>query len=139
MNNNKSKFSFGLNIGSSSVLLVFVLLCLVFFAALSIISANADNKLSQKVLERTTAYYEACNEAELALAELDNALVDTYKNTAGKTAYFSKAGHEKSYSFPISDLQTLNVTVEIKYPTTNDDTFYQITSWKVITNETISE
>ena len=139
MNNNKSKFSFGLNIGSSSVLLVFVLLCLVFFAALSIISANADNKLSKKVLERTTAYYEACNEAELALTELDNALVDTYRNTADKTAYFSKVGHEKSYSFSISDLQTLNVSVEIKYPATNDDTFYQITSWKVITNETISE
>ena len=47
-----------MNIGSASILLVFVILCLVSFAVLSIVSANADSRLSTRVLERTTAYYD---------------------------------------------------------------------------------
>ena len=62
-----------MNIGSASILLVFVILCLVSFAVLSIVSANADSKLSARVLERTTAYYAACNQAEEQIASLDAA------------------------------------------------------------------
>ena len=54
MNNSSRKKQFGMNIGSASILLVFVILCLVSFAVLSIVSANADSKLSARVLERTT-------------------------------------------------------------------------------------
>ena len=46
MNNSSRKKQFGMNIGSASILLVFVILCLVSFAVLSIVSANADSKLS---------------------------------------------------------------------------------------------
>ena len=42
-----------MNIGSASILLVFVILCLVSFAVLSIVSANADSRLSTRVLEPT--------------------------------------------------------------------------------------
>ena len=62
MSNGKKTFSgisFSNGIGSSSLLVTFIILCLVSFATLSIVSANADYKLSGKVLERTTAYYEA--------------------------------------------------------------------------------
>ena len=58
MNENKSKksgLSFSSGIGSSSLLVIFVILCLVSFATLSIVSANADYKLSKKVLDRTSA------------------------------------------------------------------------------------
>ena len=41
----KEKRSFGLSIGSSSILMVFVVLCLTTFATLSLVSANADYKL----------------------------------------------------------------------------------------------
>ena len=63
MSNSSKKKQFGMNIGSASILLVFVILCLVSFAVLSIVSANADSRLSTRVLERTTAYYDACNQA----------------------------------------------------------------------------
>ena len=139
MSNSKNKLSFGLNVGSSSILLVFVLLCLVLFAALSIISANADNKLTKKVLERTTSYYSACNEAESAMAELDETLIAAYKDSQNETDYFSKTGHQHSYTFPISDLQYLKVDVEINYPTKDTDTFYIIKNWQVVTNELITE
>ena len=49
MSNASKKKQFGMNIGSASILLVFVILCLVSFAVLSIVSANADSKLSARV------------------------------------------------------------------------------------------
>ena len=70
-----------MNIGSASILLVFVILCLVSFAVLSIVSANADSKLSARVLERTTAYYAACNQAEQSLAGMDKTLQRMYASS----------------------------------------------------------
>lgn len=131
---NKKK-NFGVNIGSASILLIFVILCLVSFAVLSIVSANADNKLTQKVLDRTTAYYEACNNAEASLAAVDDTLRNVYSSSADADSYFQMVGHSKSYAIPISDLQTLQVTIEILYPTQDDDPFYHITSWQVITED----
>lgn len=137
MNNSSTKKqpAFGINIGSASILLIFVILCLVSFAVLSIVSANADNKLTQKVLNRTTSYYEACNNAEEALAAIDHTLRGVYETTADADSYFQTVGHNKSYAIPVSDLQTLQVTVEILYPEQDEDTFYRITSWQVLTTD----
>ena len=35
----------------------------------------------------------------------------------------------------ISELQTLVVQIEILYPTRDEDTFYRITKWQVVTDE----
>lgn len=129
---------YGVNIGSSSILLIFVLLCLVSFAALSIVSANADAKLNRKVVERTTSYYEACNKAQTSLAEIDQTLHDLYLSGVDETAYFAQAGHAASYSLPLSDTQSLDVDVEILYPQNAGDGFYRITSWKVATLDTVT-
>lgn len=137
MSNTKSsrKKQFGMNIGSASILLVFVILCLVSFAVLSIVSANADNKLSARVLERTTAYYTACNEAEQSLAGMDHTLHRIYESSGNEEAYFASVGHGKSYVIPISDLQSLQVTIEILYPQTAEDPFYEITAWQILNTE----
>lgn len=132
---NKKKHSFGINIGSASILLIFVLLCLISFAALSIVSANADSKLTAKVLERTNAYYEACNEAETSLAEIDKTLIRVYLASESADDYFVSVGHSKSFNIAISELQTLVVQIEILYPTRDEDTFYRITKWQVVTDE----
>ena len=131
----KKKQYFGMNIGSASILLIFIILCLVSFAVLSIVSTNADSKLTQRVLNRTTAYYEACNSAETALAAVDSTLRSIYDTSDDADSYFQTVGHSKSYAIPVTDLQTLQVTIEILYPETNDDTFYRITSWQVITTD----
>ena len=84
MNTDKRRFkkiSFGTGTGSASILVIFVILCLVSFAALSIVSANADYKLSTKVLNRTTAYYEAVGKAQSLLAQLDQTLADAFSTT----------------------------------------------------------
>ncbi len=135
MNNSSKKKQFGMNVGSASILLVFVILCLVSFAVLSIVSANADSKLSARVLERTTAYYTACNQAEQSLAGMDNTLRRVYASSDSADVYFSSVGHGKSYVIPISDLQSLQVTIEILYPESEEDTFYQITAWQVLNTD----
>ncbi|MGN0431802.1 MAG: hypothetical protein ACI4EQ_05540 [Lachnospiraceae bacterium] len=124
--------SFTSGIGSSSILVIFVILCLVSFATLSIVSAHADYKLSGKVLERTTAYYAAVHEAEVDLAQLNKTLLSLYESSASKEEYFAAAGHHKSFLVPVSDLQSLEVAVTILYPQNDTDTFYTIDTYRVI-------
>lgn len=138
MSNSSKKKQFGMNIGSASILLVFVILCLVSFAVLSIVSANADNKLSARVLERTSAYYAACNQAEQSLASMDNTLQRIYASSDSEDAYFASVGHGKSYVIPISDLQSLQVTIDILYPQADDDSFYRITAWQILNTEELN-
>ncbi|MCR5755923.1 MAG: hypothetical protein K6G30_14070 [Acetatifactor sp.] len=124
---------FNLNPGSSSILFIFVILCLVCFAALTITTTIADYNLTNKIAKRTTAYYEACNQAERSLASFDNTLNQIYEESADSEEYFSTVGHSKSYIISISDLQSLKIVIEILYPENDTDTFYRITSWQVIT------
>lgn len=130
---NKSSSGFGVNIGSSSILLIFIVLCLVSFAALAISSAYTDKSLSEKVENRTLSYYEACNQAERSLAQIDATLMSVYADAPDEEAYFKVVGHSKTYAVPISDLQTLEIVIDIKYPTHPEDTFYEIKSWRVLT------
>lgn len=130
----KSGPEFQVHVGSSSILLIFVILCLISFATLSIVSANADARLSRRVAERTTAYYEACNQAQADIAALDGTLAAAYADSLDAEEYFAAVGEQKSYTIPISELQTLSVTLDILYPTASGDPFYRITSWQVISD-----
>ena len=131
------KKSIGVNVGSSSILLIFVILCLVSFATLSIVSANADYRLGQKILTRTTAYYEACNQAEESIAAIDRTLWDVYENSADSEEYFATVGHSKSYLIPVSDLQNLDIEIEILYPQNTGDACYRIVSWQLVSADQI--
>ena len=130
---------FHVNVGSSSILLIFVILCLISFATLSIVSANADAKLSRRVVERTTAYYEACNQAQADITSLDDTLAAIYADSFDEEEYFMAVGHKKTCTFTISDLQTLSVTLDILYPRQEGDPFSRITSWQVLTDSSDME
>lgn len=129
----KNKNHYGINVGSSSILMIFVILCLVSFAALSIISANADYKLTDKIAVRTQAYYNACNEAEETLASLDYVLHEQYATAASKESYYASVGTNKSFVIQISDIQALQVDLTIMYPASLEQPLYKIDSWQVIT------
>lgn len=147
--NTKKQASFGLNAGSSSIILIFVILCMISFATLSIISSNADRKLSLKVLERTESYYLACNDVEESLAKLDTNLKATLDELLSSSEYndletslealgndyFDIVGHNVSYTVPITDSQALFVEVAIIFPLTSIDNFYKITAWHIITTK----
>lgn len=79
MHRNEKRSAGGVNVGASSILIIFILLCLVTFATLSVVSARADYTLSEKSAATTTAYYTACNYAEARLADIDNTLREVWE------------------------------------------------------------
>ena len=123
----RSSSSFGVNIGTSSLLLVFVILCLISFATLSIVSADADKKLGDKVIERTSGYYNACNEANERLMTIDETLRLAYDSGLSRDEYYAQVGENISFCVPVSDIQSLQVNSSINYPSENDESFYTIT------------
>lgn len=145
----KSKNNLGLNIGSSSILVIFIILCLVTFATLSMVSANADYKLSKKLAVRTKAYYTANNQAEELLSVIDTSMKEAYKVSTDQDDYYQNLATNLTscdevvlgygdhdicldYSIPITDKQTLHVNLSAVYPLidTSKD-YYTILSWQV--------
>lgn len=132
-----------LTTGTSTLLLIFVSLCLLTFAVLSFLSARADQNLSRKTAERTSAYYEACNQAEDRLGEADQMLEKIWQETANEKAYFQavretfedmdfdEESRMLSFSVPLTDTQVLTVTLKLRMPESGS-TFYTISGWKTI-------
>ena len=132
--NKKSDFT--MNIGLPSIMLIFVVLCLVSFGILSLVSANSDKQLSQKILDRSTSYYNACNQAEEMLCKIDELLHIAYTNSASQDEYYKAiADISNVYTYKISDIQYLSITLSFKYPQKANTAFYQIESWQVITKD----
>lgn len=127
------KRDFHLNIGTSSILFTFVILCLVSFAVLSLVSAVSDYRLSTNVAENTTAYYQACGEIESQLSQLDEELRLLYESGISRVGYFEKEGKHRSFAYPISDIQTLTVEIDILYPENKGEGYYAVKSWQVLT------
>ena len=135
------------NFGFSTILLAFVMICIVTISALSLLTANSDYKLSQKVADKNTAYYEAEKKAYETLSKVDRLLADTYHNSNDANDYYEKAekallslgygSYDKtttsfSYHIDISENQTLQITLTLCYPTGTDESFFQIHTWKSI-------
>lgn len=114
MNKEKKSVPF-LNIGSSSLLVVFLVLCLVIFAVLTLTSAQSDYRFSERLAERRTAYYAACNQAEEQIAALD---------AAGKLQNMTES---RSFQVQISDRQAL--FVELSPDNTGG---YIVSAWQTI-------
>ncbi len=132
--NKKSDFT--MNIGLPSIMLIFVVLCLVSFGILSLVSANSDKKLSQKILNRSTSYYDACNQAEEMLCNIDELLHIAYTNSASQDEYYKAIDDiPNTYTYKISDIQYLSVTLSFIYTQAPPVNLYQIESWKVITKD----
>ncbi len=120
-----------LHIGSASILLIFVVMCLICFAALSLLSASADHKLSNKLLDRQNAYNKARSEAETQLNVIDETLYELYKESDSEAAYYEQAGRSINFIKYVSDTQVLSVELEVLYPVQAGDPFYKIKSYNI--------
>lgn len=135
------------NFGFSTILLAFVMICIVTISAVSLLTANSDYKLSKKVAEKNKAYYLAEETAYNILEEIDAILADAYKHSSSQNDYYQRievalsnleyGTYEKkdteyifSYEAPISEEQALKVTLILNYPNSSKDTFYKISSWQ---------
>lgn len=67
------------NIGASSLLVIFLILCLVTFAILTLTSAKSDADFAEKLAHHKTNYYAACNTAESTLDKIDAILADAWQ------------------------------------------------------------
>ena len=132
----RTKKSYGLNIGTSSVLIIIVILCLVFFSGLSVTSASADYRLSKKLADRTTNYYNSCNQAQLNLLSLSQELKTIYVNCDSENDYIEKIKESLqdslTFSYPINENQVLEVSINPLYPKTSSGNFFEISSWKIM-------
>ena len=69
MNKEKNGFRFPV-MGVSSLLIIFSVLCLTVFAILSVSTASAGSRLSEKAAQSVTDYYAADSRAEKTIAAL---------------------------------------------------------------------
>lgn len=142
----KKQFSAGMNVGSSSILVTFVLLCLVTFAALSFVSANADHELAVQTGERVRSYYSTKSLAEVNLANIDSLLSkhakandeDTYFDTieelfsdnSNYTIIRESGNTYIHYEVPVTKNQDLSVTLKVVYPSHPTADAFVITEWE---------
>ena len=137
----RSRMSFS-SIGSSLLLVIFLILCLVMFAVLSVTTARNNYLISEREAERVTSKTAADNASEEILASLaslcekaaassseeittsaGDVLVEIEQAESGHTVF--------SWEIPFSDTQALSVSVDLASLDEPDE--YTITSWQSVT------
>ena len=124
MDNKRSHRSI-ISTGPTSIVLIFVMLSLLTFAVLSLVSAQANLRLSRKSAERTTAWYQAENEANDVLERLLRAAREDPRALREDPAV--KDGLA-SYEVPLGEDQVL--AVECVLPI--DGQSFRITRWQAV-------
>ena len=116
----KEKKSIGVGIGSSSILVIFVILCLTTFSALSLVSANADLKLTMRTNSAITDCYNADSldeekiESIAKFISLDDENDIIASNLESIGVFVESIDNNTNYSFniKIDDIKTLYVKLD---------------------------
>lgn len=140
----KKQSSFS-SIGITSLVLIFVMLCLLTFSVLSLVTARADLRLSQKNAERTSAYYDAENRANDVLLSVISC-IEEYKDSPDASVFYQKlrerldgqngilftGADSLEYEVLLDKEQLLSVSLEISYETYDDGSHYRILAWNTV-------
>lgn len=144
------------NIGSSLLLVIFLVLCLVTFATLSLSSARSDYSFSSRGASRRTEYYQASNIAEDVLAQVDAILYKAEERAVsaadssrdwqkeldftqiegtefteiGLEILFDAEDSSLSFQVPVNERQALEVRLALTWEST--DGYYQIEQWQLV-------
>lgn len=131
-------------IGTPTIVVVLIVLCLITFAALSLVSAKADYNLSKTYAASTNAYYAASTKAQGLIRRVDARLLDIYGQSgdaflqaAAEDAILASYGkvYIKDGSCyinikeKISEKSELDIVLQIKSPGKNSECF-DIISYK---------
>lgn len=121
----------GFQIGTSYLLVIFIILCLVTFAALSLSSALKDQSYAEKSANHQTAYASACSDASARLADIDQALLSSQPYEAlqqidGISVNTQEDGWMITWNVPVTETQHLEIAV-LADPS---DGSRRIISWK---------
>lgn len=139
------------NFGFSSILISFIMICIVTFSALALVTANSDYKLSRKVADRNQQYYQAQELAYEKLSQIDSSLESCYVRTGSQEEYKtavrsaladmdgtwsdSEDALYFTYTSEITENQFLEIVLEIVYPTARSDGYYRIAKWHTVQTE----
>lgn len=157
MKNDKQQSDF-VNIGSSFLLIIFLILCLATFAVLSVSSAKNDYSFSKRLAERKTQYYNASARASLILDNIDAGLeelanINSFNDHAEYMNQVIALFHETqidgidldcrllneetfiSYQIPIGGQQKLNVRLRVT-DYTKSSAYYEIQAWRILSDGT---
>lgn len=146
MSTGKEKSYPGFQVGTSFLLVLFVIICLLLLGVLSLSGALRDKGYSERVAEKTGLYYAAVSEAQHKLGEIDGMLADiggTYGDWEGYLEDVSakvrqlddvvciRNGEQAvlSYKVPITESQTLFVEIEVLSPEKAEGN-YKIVKWQ---------
>lgn len=129
-------------IGTSSMLLIFTVLCLVVFSTLSLASANADYTLAIKNEKNVTRYYQADSKGEELKKQINQQLITLAAQADNKEQFiaslketFKEAFNENdrliSYTIDAGSDQVLIIQLKVKdyAGITEAKQNYKVTSW----------
>lgn len=155
MKKNDTHQSSFVNIGSSSLLIIFLVLCLTTFAILSLSSVKSDYTFSEKLAERKAQYYDASATASRILDSVDAQLAELAEANRSTAVYMEQVtavfvnteidgisiscetidGKTLiSYQVPTEDDQVLDVQLNVTDYTKNA-AYYEIKSWRILSGE----
>ena len=148
MRREKEKGYSRFQIGTSFLLVIFVIICLVLLGVLSLSGALRDRGYSDRMAEKSKCYYAAVSKAQHRLGEIDEMLTGLKEGFEGYGMYLEEVGviaSERddivcvregerlllSYQEPITDSQSLAVEVEVLDPEKGEGN-YRIVKWQEI-------
>ena len=117
------------NIGSSSLILIFIVLCLVTFSVLSLGNAKREDALSRRSADSVQEYYRADAAGEAFLQLADQALLKGDK--ASLMPYLQSASGTYCTDVTMNAGQALRVELALDW----EQKTYQVLSWKVYHQE----
>ena len=141
------------NIGSSSLLMVFLVLGLVVFAILSLSTAKSDSAFAEKQAAHRSEYYEACNTAEDIVADVSRAMNGETVGTARSDIqeYLTSYRHDDialtpgtdeesaapilTFSVPINESQELSVELALDFTSRMIEDNVRRTKWQVVSTD----
>lgn len=140
------KKSAGIGLGSTSMLIIFVVLCLCTFSTLSFVSARADYRLSKSASEALTAYYAADDRAVERLYKIEITLKsvpvsqnqDYYLQQCEKlllsTGICEQLDEQQllfTFTEPVDENRELNVVFKLVKPTAHNHRYTLLQKWQI--------
>ena len=128
----------GIQIGTSSLVVIFVILALTVFAVLSLTRVLADDRLSDRSAQWAVDYYDADCKAEETLAAIDKKVAAAVASGTSVEAVLVDSGGDYdtssgmvSFEIPINDTMSLEVEAEI-LSSPKEGRYYAVTKWREV-------
>lgn len=108
------KYEFRVSTGITSIMMIFVVLCLTAFGVLSYSSANADIKLSVKNADSISDYYKAESLINEDICRIDGIILKARQDGLSGEAYYAKVKDDISKAYGDNVYNKENNTVTLK-------------------------